>query len=81
MLWYNIPIHNMQFHVKCLKYQSSHFSRRRFRPRQRPKVVQAQPRKISDIPQQTSNVGREYFAQDGKTPIYKIFKRNPYGKR
>ena len=21
----------------------------------------------------------EYFAQDGKTPIYKIFKKSPYG--
>lgn len=22
----------------------------------------------------------EYYAQDGKTPIYKIFKKNPYGR-
>ena len=26
------------------------------------------------------NVGREYLAQDGITPIYKILKRNPYGR-
>ena len=32
------------------------------------------------IAQPAQNLGREYFAQDGITPIYKIIKRNPYGR-
>ena len=32
-------------------------------------------------PQQRRVAAPEYYAQDGKTPIYKVFKRNPYGRR
>ena len=31
-------------------------------------------------PQQRRIPAPEYYAQDGKTPIYKIFKKNPYGR-
>ena len=31
-------------------------------------------------PQQRRIPAPEYYAQDGKTPIYKILKKNPYGR-
>ena len=31
-------------------------------------------------PQQRRVAAPEYYAQDGKTPIYKILKKNPYGR-
>ena len=31
-------------------------------------------------PKQRRIPAPEYYAQDGKTPIYKIFRKNPYGK-
>ena len=32
-------------------------------------------------PQQRRVAAPKYYPQDGKTPIYKVFKRNPYGRR
>ena len=32
-------------------------------------------------PQQRRVAAPKYYPQDGKTPIYKIFKKNPYGRR
>merc|ERR1711979_65357 len=32
-------------------------------------------------PQKTKVPAPEYYAQDGKAPIYKIYKKNPYGRR
>ena len=32
-------------------------------------------------PQERKVPAPEYYAKDGKTPIYKIFRKNPYGRR
>ena len=39
-----------------------------------------QPQQGRNQPQQTRVPAPEYYAQDGKTPIYKVFRKHPYGR-
>ena len=63
------------------------FGQIRFRGfRGRSRIFPSQVRKNIPMPARKSAVtiagnGREYFGQDGITPIYKIKQRNPYGGR
>ena len=67
---------------RVLEKQSPSFQNRRIEPARQ--AIFESSNRDSDLPlyqpQQRRVPAPEYYAMDGSTPIYKIFKRNPYGR-